>query len=330
MAESENLLSKEELDALTAGLFDGSIEADTGINSEINALRHDLTNEDSSLGVNVGAIDMINERFIRQFRLGLLEVLRTTPKVSMANVQIMKFGEYVRDLAAPLSVNTIRLNPLRGYSMAVIEPSIVFAALDNFFGGFGRGFDKLPSGRLFTPTETSIIKIMLDVLFGSLKEAWAPVLAISCEHISSEINPQFAQIADENDLVVVSRFAAELGRGVSGNIDLVYPYNALKPIRDLLRSRVQTGDGDDLSDKEWSADLRSAAVDAELEVTVELAQIETTLKKFESMSEGDIVYFSKNDHARLYVNSVPVFDADVGANGSQMAARIIRSLDPSK
>ena len=330
MAESENLLSKEELDALTAGLFDGSIEADTGINSEINALRHDLTNEDSSLGVNVGAIDMINERFIRQFRLGLLEVLRTTPKVSMANVQIMKFGEYVRDLAAPLSVNTIRLNPLRGYSMAVIEPSIVFAALDNFFGGFGRGFDKLPPGRLFTPTETSIIKIMLDVLFGSLKEAWAPVLAISCEHISSEINPQFAQIADENDLVVVSRFAAELGRGVSGNIDLVYPYNSLKPIRDLLRSRVQTGDGDDLSDKEWSADLRSAAVDAELEVTVELAQIETTLKKFESMSEGDIVYFSKNDHARLYVNSVPVFDADVGANGSQVAARIIRSLAPSQ
>ena len=330
MAESENLLSKEELDALTAGLFDGSIEADTGINSEINALRHDLTNEDSSLGVNVGAIDMINERFIRQFRLGLLEVLRTTPKVSMANVQIMKFGEYVRDLAAPLSVNTIRLNPLRGYSMAVIEPSIVFAALDNFFGGFGRGFDKLPPGRLFTPTETSIIKIMLDVLFGSLKEAWAPVLAISCEHISSEINPQFAQIADENDLVVVSRFAAELGRGVSGNIDLVYPYNALKPIRDLLRSRVQTGDGDDLSDKEWSADLRSAAVDAELEVTVELAQIETTLKKFESMSEGDIVYFSKNDHARLYVNSVPVFDADVGANGSQVSARIIRSLAPSQ
>lgn len=329
MAESENLLSKEELDALTAGLFDGSIEADTGLNSEINALRHDLTNEDSSLGVNVGAIDMINERFIRQFRLGLLEVLRTTPKVNMANVQIMKFGEYVRDLAAPLSVNTIRLNPLRGYSMAVIEPSIVFAALDNFFGGFGRGFDKLPPGRLFTPTETSIIKIMLDVLFGSLKEAWAPVLAISCEHISSEINPQFAQIADENDLVVVSRFAAELGHGVAGNIDLVYPYNALKPIRDLLRSRVQTGDGDDLSDKEWSADLKSAAVDAELEVTVELARIETTLKKFEAMSEGDIVYFSKSDHARLYVNSVPIFDADVGANGSQMAARIVRALAPS-
>jgi flagellar motor switch protein FliM len=330
MAESENLLSPEELDALTSGLEDGSIEADTGLNNNINVMRHDLTNEDSSLGVNVGAVDMINERFIRQFRLGLLEVLRTTPKINMANVQIMKFGEYLRDLSAPLSVNTIKLNPLRGYSMAVIEPSIVFAALDNFFGGFGRGFDKLPPGRLFTPTELSIIKIMLDVLFGSLQEAWAPILPIKCDHISSEINPQFAQIADENDLVVVSRFVADLGRDVTGNVDLVYPYSSLKPIRDLLRSRVQTGDGDDASDKEWSADLRAAAVDAELEVTVELAQLEMTLKKFESLREGDVISLSKGDHARMFINGAPVFDADIGANGGQMAARIVKSLSPIK
>ena len=330
MAESENLLSPEELEALTAGLEDGSIEADTGLNNVIRVMRHDLTNEDSSLCVNVGAVDMINERFIRQFRLGLLEVLRTTPKVNMANVQIMKFGEYLKGLSAPLSVNTIRLNPLRGYSMAVIEPSIVFAALDNFFGGFGRGFDKLPPGRLFTPTESSIIKIMLDVLFGSLQEAWAPILPIKCEHVSSEINPQFAQIADENDLVVVSRFVADLGRDVTGNVDLVYPYNSLKPIRDLLRSRVQTGDGDDVSDKEWSAELQSAAVDAELEVTVELAKLEMALKKFESLREGDVIPLSKGDHARMYINGVPVFDADIGANGPQMAARIVKPLSPLK
>ena len=104
MVDIDNLLSPEELDALTAGLEDGSIEADTGLNSEINAMRHDLTNEDSSLGVNIGAIDMINERFIRQFRLGLLEVLRTTPKVSMADVKIVKFGEYLKDLSAPLLI----------------------------------------------------------------------------------------------------------------------------------------------------------------------------------------------------------------------------------
>ena len=330
MTETENLLTPEELEALTTGLQDGSIESDTGLNSDLRAVRHDLTNEDSSLGLNVGAVDMVNERFVRQFRLGLLVLLRTTPTVNMANVEIMKFSEYLSDLTPPLSVNTIRLNPLRGYSMVVIEPEVVFSALDNFFGGFGRGFDELPPGRLFTPTESSIIKIMLNVLFGSLQEAWAPILQLKCEHIGSEINPQFAQIADENDLVVVSRFVAEVGKDVKGNIDLVYPYNSLKPIRDLLRSRVQTGDGDDASDKEWSVELQSAAVDAELELTVELAEIETTLMKFEALQEGDILYLNKNEHARMFVDGTPIFDVDVGASGSQIATRIVKPLEPLK
>ena len=133
MSDQESLLTPEELGALTAGIEDGSIETDTGVNTEVAAVKHDLTNEDISLGINVSAVDMINERFVRQFRLGLLEVLRTTPKVNMANVEIMKFGDYLKDLSPPLAVNTIRLNPLRGYSMVVIEPSIIFSSLDNFF-----------------------------------------------------------------------------------------------------------------------------------------------------------------------------------------------------
>ena len=168
MADPTNLLSAEELDALSAGIEDGSIESDTGINTAAAALKHDLTNEDSSLGVNVSAVDMINERFVRQFRHGLLEVLRTTPKISMANVKIIKYQDYMKDLSPPLAVNTVRLEPLQGTSLVIIDPAVVFASLDNFFGGFGRGMNALPPGRSFTPTETSIIGIMLNVFFGAL------------------------------------------------------------------------------------------------------------------------------------------------------------------
>jgi len=104
--------------------------------------------------------------------------------------------------------------------------------------------------------------------------------------------------------------------------------NYEKPIAN--KYYVQTGDGDDVSDKEWSADLRSAAEDAELQVSVKLAEIETTLVKFEALKEGDVVYFSKAQYARMYVNGVPVFDADVGASGSQMAARLVQPLSPIK
>ena len=116
----------------------------------------------------------------------------------------------------------------------------------------------LPPTRMFTPTESRVIKIILEVFFRSLKEAWAPLLPVDFEHVGSEINPQFAQIADENDLVILSRFDAEGNLDARGFIDLVHPYASLKPIRELLRSRVQTGDGNEESEKQWADELKLA------------------------------------------------------------------------
>ncbi|NDF05583.1 MAG: hypothetical protein EB066_03990 [Betaproteobacteria bacterium] len=158
MATRPNLLSPEELTALAEGLKDGSLESDTGFNTKVRVRKHDLASENSSLGVNVSAIDMINERFIRMFRLGLLEVLRTTPRVNPTRVQILKFGDYVKTLKAPLSVNTIRISPMRGNSVIIIDPNVIFSSLDSFFGGFGKGVSDLPPSRMFTATETRIIQ----------------------------------------------------------------------------------------------------------------------------------------------------------------------------
>lgn len=323
------LLSPEELDALAAGLDSGSIEVDTGFNTGAKVRKHDLASEDSSLGVNISSIDMINERFIRQFRLGLLEVLRTSPRINPTRVQILRFSDYLKMLKAPLSVNIMRANPLRGYTMVVIEPTVVFSSLDSFFGGFGRGVGELPQGRMFTPTETRIIKMILDVFMRSLKDAWSPIYDIDFEHVSSEINPQFAQIADENDLVILSRFDAEPTAQGKGFIDLVYPYAALKPIRDLLRSRVQSGDGNEESDKQWRSDLQTAVHDSSVEMQFLLGHINMALSQLESMKEGDVMYFKKPDMARVYISDLPSFDVEIGSVGSNIAAKIIAPVNPN-
>ncbi len=329
MATRQNLLSPEELSALSEGLKDGSLESDTGFNTGVRVRKHDLASENSSLGVNVSSIDMINERFIRMFRLGLLEVLRTTPRVNPTRVQIMKFGDYVGMLKPPLSVNTIRINPMRGNSVIMIDPNVVFSSLDSFFGGFGKGVSDLPPGRLFTATETRIIHIILEVFFRSLKEAWGPVLEIECEQVSSEINPQFAQIADENDLIVLSRFEAEAtASGGRGFIDLVYPYATLKPMRDLLRNRVASGDGNEESDKIWREDLAVAVGDSELDVRVVMGQIKTTLHHLQTMKEGDMLFFKKPELAHFMANGVPSFGVNIGTRGSNVAVRIEKQLIP--
>lgn len=329
MAENQPLLSPDELAALSAGISDGSLDVDTGYNLDAQVHKHDLAAEDSSLGVNVASLDMINERFIRMFRLGMLEVLRTSPRINPSRAQIVRFGDYIKDLKAPLSVNIIRMAPLRGYAMVVIEPTVVFSSLDSFFGGFGRGVGQLPPGRLFTPTETRIIKIILQVFFRSFKEAWSPVAPIDFEHVSSEINPQFAQIADENDLVVLSRFESDNTAQGAGFIDMVIPYVALKPVRDLLRSRVQTGDGNEESDKVWRSQLADAVKDADLEIQILLGKLHMSLQQLQTMQPGDVLPFKKSDSARAMIEDMPVYDVEVGAMGSQVAVKIVQAISPN-
>ncbi len=334
MSEEEaltaNLLSPEELEALSEGVKDGSVPVDTGYNTEARVTRHDLANEDSTLGVNVSSLDMINERFIRLFRLGLVEVLRTSLKMNATRAEIIQFGTYLQGLKPPLSVNVLRMHPLRGFSMIIIEPTVIFSALDNFFGGFGKGVGDLPSGRLFTPTENRIINMILDLAFKSLREAWSPLMELDFEHSSSEINPQFAQIAAESDLVIHTRFESDSpGQDSSGGyIDLVYPYASLKPIRDLLRSRMTGGDGDEESDKQWRDQLASAVGDSQLDLDVTLGELETTYQQFSEIQEGDLLYFKKPDFARVSINDVPVYDAEVGNRGPQTAMRIHEILRP--
>lgn len=345
MADMSNLLSPEELAALAQGIDDGTIAVDTGFNLTTRVKKHDLASEDSTLGVNTSSIEMINERFVRLFRLGLMEVLRTSPRINPSRAQIVRFGDYLRDLRPPLAVNTIRINPLRGFSLVTIEPTLVFSALDNFFGGSGSGMpgarrrrasdkegDPLPSNwlpptRMFTPTESRIIKIILDVFFRSLKEAWAPLLGVSFDHVGSEINPQFAQIADENDLVILSRFETESAGGVKGFVDLVYPYASLKPLRDLLRNRVQA-DGSEESDMKWRNEMTTAVGDSQLDIQVLLGTVYAHYARVEQLKEGDLLFFKKPELATMLVGGLPAFECQVGMSGPNVAVRIEQATSP--
>ncbi len=103
-------------------------------------------------------LEMINDRFARQFRVGLFNMIRRTPEISVAPIQVLKFSEYTQSLHVPSSLNLIRLEPLRGTALLVLDAKLVFAIVDNFFGGNGR-YAKI-EGREFTLTEGRIIQMV--------------------------------------------------------------------------------------------------------------------------------------------------------------------------
>lgn len=319
MSNSGGRLSPEELQALQQESF--GLAKDSS-DAEYQVVKHDLASEDTSLGFNESAIEMINERFTRQLRVGLMDILRTTPKIHIDRVKIEKYGAYLAGLQAPLSVNTVKFEPLRGYSLIVIDPIVIFASLDNFFGGLGKGNTVLHPGRMFTPTESSIIRIMLNIIFGSLKDAWSPIIPLEFTETAAEINPQFAQIADENDLVIVSRFVLSLDAQTEGSISIVTPFISLKPIRDLLRSRIQTSEDNDEKDTQWREELADACGHAKLKLVVNLTHIATTLSELQDLKVGDILYFNNPEYASGEIEGARIFSAEVGSTTNNVAIKV--------
>ena len=105
---------------------------------------------------------------------------------------------------------------------------------------------------------------------------------------------------------------------------------ALKPFRELLRSRLQTGDGNEESDRLWLANMELASGDAQLQAKVELAKMKVPVRDFENFEEGQVLFFKKPDYARLIVNDVPIFESSVGTHGTQVAIKIENPIKPEE
>ena len=59
-------------------------------------------------------------------------------EISVGQVKVQKFSEFVRNLVVPTNLNIVQVKPLRGACLFVLDPSLVFSVIDNLFGGDGR------------------------------------------------------------------------------------------------------------------------------------------------------------------------------------------------
>jgi flagellar motor switch protein FliM len=313
-----DLLSQEEIDALLDGVGSGAVE--TGNDEPLPpdaVIAYDFTQQDRIVRGRLPTLEMVNDRFARFFRTAIFGVLRNTCEVSVLGVKMLKFAEYVHALAVPSNLNLVRIKPLRGTALVVMEPRLVFTVIDNFFGGDGR-FHARIEGRDFTPTENRVIQIMLTELFGAMVEAWAPVLPLNFEYLNSEINPQFANIVSPTETVVVSKFHIELDGG-GGEVHLTLPYAMVEPIRTLLDAGVQSDRVD--RDHRWAEMLQDEVLDAEVELSSLLLEARVSIGDFLHLRPGDVIPIQLPEFSTVFAEDVPIFRGIYGQNNGRTAVR---------
>jgi len=314
-----DLLSHEEIDALLKGVDDGDFEIEIDeFQDKSSAKNYDFSSQERIVRRRIPTLEMINERFSKYLRISLLKFLHHSPEIFISDIEIQKFSDYIRELHTPTNLNIIRFSPLRGRALIVIEPSLIFSTVDNFFGGGGQLY-KAAEERDFTPTEMRVIQILIDMIFNDLKEAWEPVMALKLEYMSSEVNPYFANIVGAEDIVVVSTVNIML-EGSGGSINIVMPYSMIEPIRALLDA---IGDDSDETDSQWKLALRNEILGAEVSVNSPLVEKNISIREVLQLKKGDVIPIDMPKMVMLKVEGVPVFTGKACTSEGYHAVQII-------
>ena len=315
---SSDFLSQDEVDALLKGVTGESDEPEGEDSSSGGIRAYNIGTQERIVRGRMPTLELINERFARYLRIGLFNYMHRTAEISVGPIRVQKYSEFIRNLVVPTNLNLVMAKPLRGTSLFVFDPNLVFLVVDNMFGGDGR-FHTRGEGRDFTATEQRIIQGMLNVVFTEYSRSWKPVYDIHFEYIRSEMNSQFANIATPSEIVVSTSFSLEFG-GTAADMHICFPYSMLEPIRDLLYSSMQS---DQLStDQRWIIMLRRQLKDVEVELIAQLATASVTLRQILEMKEGDIIPINIPEKITASVDDIPLMECRYGLQGGQYALKI--------
>jgi len=319
------LLTQDEVDALLKGVGDDAKTPDVPVPAG-TVRPYDLASQERVVRGRMPALELVNDRFARRLKPGLFHFMRRSPEVAGGPLKIVKYGEFLRGLAAPTSLNLLELKGLRGSALVVFDPSLVHLVVDNLFGGDGR-FNARPEARELTTTEQRIVRKLLDVVIDDYQEAFKPLMPLTLAYQRTESHAQFATICAPTDLCVVSTFTIELGSS-GGAFHLCIPYAALEPVRERLDASAPGERAE--PDRRWVRLVTRQVQSAEVEVAATLATRSITVHELMNVKVGDVLDLDLPARVLAQVDDIPIFECSYGTHNGQVALRVEKLLPPEQ
>ncbi|HET9241412.1 MAG TPA: flagellar motor switch protein FliM [Oligoflexus sp.] len=321
------VLSQSEVDALLSAVSDNRVDSDDdggpeGLQSGV--VQYDLANQDRIIRGRMPTLDIIHDRFIRLFRVTLSNALRKMANLSVNSTGPLKFSEFMNSLPLPSCLNILRLDPLRGAAVMVIESKLLYALVDSFFGGNDVPYTKI-EGKDFTQIEIKIARRVVLSAIDDLEKAWEPVYPLKIGYSRTEINPQFVAVVPPSDVVIATTFDVELEK-VSGTIKIVIPYSTLEPIKSKLSVGFQSEQLE--VDFIWINRVKEQIMQTTANIVVKLGEANIQVRDLMNLEVGDIIQLDTDATMPLnvMVEGIPKFKGIPGLLRGNRAIRITESM----
>ena len=314
------ILSQEEVDALLQGISEGEVETEKAPPvSEEGIVPYDFRRQELLVLERMESVGLVFKRFSKNARSSLNELLHKAVEVDLSEWQALSFSDFIKGIPVPTGLALLKVEPLQGSALLVLEAGLVFSFVELLLGGPKVEGTKV-EGRDFTPIEMRVISRIVKILLEDLKKAWEVLYPLRFELEKVELSPQLAAVVPQDEAVMAARFTVELEAPV-GAITLCLPASVLKPIREeLLRGERLQARGD----PHWRKALHEALMRIPLTVEVELGRIKMLPRRILEMKEGDVLRLPTGVEEELLVKvqKVPLLKGVPGLSRGHRAVRI--------
>lgn len=282
---ADKVLSQDEVDALLKGVTAGEVETKVEAPPEGGIRTYDLSSSERIIRGRMVTLEIINERCSRHFQIALSTMLRRPVEISVKPIEVIKFGDFVDKIPVPSSISLLKMDPLKGYALLVIDSMVIYILLDYFLGGSLQTHVK-PEGKDFTSIEQGFIKKIVDLFIEDLESAWQSVEPVKVSVVRNEVNPQFAMVVQPEEVVISIPFKIEIEETIK-EFSMCLPYPTIEPIRDKLYGGFQA---DQIEvENQWSDRIRIELMDCKVGLIVELGTTTLTVQDVNQLAIGDVL-----------------------------------------
>jgi len=210
------------------------------------------------------------------------------------------------------------LKPLPEQALLSVDPPLLLALLDGFFGGSGR-VSSDPMAAASTAAQR-FLGVMLRSFGADMTAAWVPVAPIELEVLRQEHDVRFVQFAPAAAPVIVVKFTIEFG-AVSGSFHWLLPEAQIAPVRDLL---CADGSAPQAEPQEpWAPVLAASLQTALIETRAILGKAQISLRELVQLVPGDVIPIDSPEHVVLMAEDVPLYNGRFGVSQGHNALKIL-------
>ncbi len=320
---TERRLSQQEIDQLIESVRGGKVAPERGsLFPILQARKLDLTDptwgQDRIVRRRLPVLDYIFDRLGPLVQISLTKNLRFPVRTENAGVELQKFGDFRSQHGSSSCLfEIIRLDPLRGTSMIVFEPTLLYALVDALMGGLGVG--EIPEDRDISEIEVTLLYKVRSELFRDFENAWKPWFPMRIEHLRSDRNVSIVSSLADEEVCHVGKLMISGDVLPKSPIYFIHPYTSLEPLFDATSAQS----GEDL-DPSWKVNLEQNLREVVVELASVLGECDLTTAEVRKLQPGSLIELRTHagDETEIRANGETILGGLIGQNHLQYAVQV--------